>query len=77
MIFWLDENKEDIANFLIQSGCDLNSTRRAGPSGQGGDAAQDLQTPLHMCCSWGLVSTAATLLEFGAKINSKVKLFII
>ena len=70
--FILDENQEKIANFLIRSGCDINAARRPGPTGGGGDAAQDLQTPLHMCCSWGLLSTVITLLEHGVKVNNKV-----
>ncbi|CAL4119884.1 unnamed protein product, partial [Meganyctiphanes norvegica] len=67
----IDENREDIACFLVRSGCDVNATRRPGPSGSGGEEAQDLQTPLHMCSSWGLQDTLQTLLEHGAKVNAK------
>lgn len=50
----IDENREDIAQFLIRSGCDLNSPRRPGNNGTGGDEAKDECTPLHLCCQWGL-----------------------
>ncbi|VVC93132.1 unnamed protein product [Leptidea sinapis] len=36
--------------FLIRSGCDIESPRREGPTGDGGDR----HTPLHLCCTWGL-----------------------
>lgn len=50
----IDENKEAAAIFLIQSGCDLDSPRMPGPSGEGGDEATDRASPLHLCCQWGL-----------------------
>lgn len=67
-----DENREDIACFLIRSGCDVNAVRKPGPGGTGGEEASDLMTPLHLCCSWGLEDTVQTLLEHGAKVNAKV-----
>ena len=67
----IDENNEDAACFLIRSGCDLNSPRRVGPDGRGGDEAHDLATPLHLCCQWGLESTAQCLIEHGAGMNVK------
>lgn len=59
----IDENKETAAIFLIQSGCDLESPRLAGPEGEGGDEVKDKHTPLHLCCTWGLepVARYATL----------------
>lgn len=68
----LDENREDIACFLVRSGCDVNAVRKPGPGGGGGDAATDQMTPLHLCCSWGLENTVQTLLEHGAKVNARV-----
>ena len=68
----IDENNEDFANFLIRCGCDLNSARKVGPDGRGGDEAHDLATPLHLCCQWGLESVVQTLLEHGASKNAKV-----
>ncbi|XP_065201380.1 rabankyrin-5 [Planococcus citri] len=67
----IDENNETIARFLIQSACDLNTPRRPGPGGRGGDEAFDLQTPLHLCCSWGLEATVQALIEHGADVNVK------
>ncbi|XP_069953382.1 rabankyrin-5, partial [Cherax quadricarinatus] len=67
----IDENREDIACFLIRSGCDVNALRKPGPGGTGGEEATDQQTPLHLCCSWGLENTVQTLLEHGAKVNAK------
>lgn len=54
------------------SGCDLNTPRRAGPGGRGGEEAHDEQTPLHLCCQWGLESVVQTLVQHGANINVKV-----
>uniref|UniRef100_A0A1B6G1J7 FYVE-type domain-containing protein n=2 Tax=Cuerna arida TaxID=1464854 RepID=A0A1B6G1J7_9HEMI len=67
----IDENKEQTAKFLVQSGCDLNTPRRAGPGGRGGEEAHDQQSPLHLCCQWGLESVVQTLVEHGANINVK------
>lgn len=67
-----DENREDIACFLVQSGCSVNALRQEGFGGKGACMAKDIQTPLHMCCSWGLLDTARELIRFGAKINAKV-----
>ncbi len=68
----IDENREDCTCFLIRAGCDLNSPRRPGPDGQGGEEARDLATPLHLCCQWGLEQTVTSLLEHGVNVNSKV-----
>lgn len=54
------------------SGCDLNSARRPGPGGRGGDEAHDQASPLHLCCQWGLETVVQTLVEHGAAINSRV-----
>ncbi|KAK3787016.1 hypothetical protein RRG08_037295 [Elysia crispata] len=67
----LDQNNESIACFLIRSGCDKNSPRRPGPSGEGGDEGRDLQTPLHMACSWGLELTVQCLMELNADVNAQ------
>ncbi|XP_014208933.1 rabankyrin-5 isoform X2 [Copidosoma floridanum] len=67
----IDENREDIAQFLIRSGCDLNSPRRAGSDGAGGEEARDDCTPLHLCCQWGLEQVVQTLIEHGANVNAK------
>lgn len=55
-----------------RSGCDLNSPRRPSPAGKGGDEAFDLQTPLHLCCSWGLEKVVQGLIEHGADVGAKV-----
>ena len=67
----IDENRIPAAVFLIRAGCDLDSPRRPGPNGTGGDEARDLATPLHLCCQWGIDQVVETLLEHGASINSK------
>ncbi|XP_046387052.1 rabankyrin-5 isoform X1 [Ischnura elegans] len=67
----IDENNQSVACFLIQSGCDLNASRRPGPGGQGGDEARDQASPLHLCCQWGLEDVVRTLVEHGAAINAK------
>ncbi|XP_060806538.1 rabankyrin-5 isoform X1 [Amyelois transitella] len=67
----IDENKEVLATFLIRSGCDVESPRRAGPAGEGGDVVAESHSPLHLCCQWGLTDVIQTLLEHGANINSK------
>ncbi|XP_048482111.1 rabankyrin-5 [Plutella xylostella] len=62
----IDENKESVAMFLIRCGCDVQSPRRSGT-----EPARDKQTPLHLCCSWGLRDVIQTLLEHGADINAR------
>lgn len=61
----------------FNSGCDLNTPRKPGIGGRGGDEAFDLQTPLHLCCSWGLETVVQTLIEHGADVNVKVKLYFL
>ena len=56
----------------FRSGCDLNSPRREGAGGRGGEEAHDLATPLHLCCTWGLEAVVQVLLEHGANINAQV-----
>ena len=68
----IDENNERAAKFLVRSGCDLNSPRRTGPGGTGGEEAFDLCSPIHLCCQWGLEGTVEALMEQGANINAKV-----
>ncbi|GLH03966.1 LOW QUALITY PROTEIN: Poly [ADP-ribose] polymerase tankyrase, partial [Gryllus bimaculatus] len=68
----LDENNEPVAKFLIRSGCDLNSPRRAGPAGASeGAAGAERAGPLHLCCQWGLEEAARTLVEHGADVNQR------
>ncbi|CAB1316853.1 unnamed protein product [Coregonus sp. 'balchen'] len=67
----VDENNEVTACFLIRSGCDVNSPRRPGPSGEGGEEARDGQSPLHLAASWGLEEVVQCLLEFGANVNTQ------
>ncbi|XP_012273711.1 rabankyrin-5 [Orussus abietinus] len=67
----INENKEEIAQFLIRSGCDLNAPRRPGPDGSGGEEAKDNCSPLHLCCQWGLEQVVQTLVEHGANVNAR------
>ena len=67
----IDENNESAACFLVRAGCDLNSPRKEGHDGSGGDEAHDLASPLHLCCQWGLEVVAQALMEHGAKMNAK------
>ena len=60
-------------DLIFRSGCDLNSPRREGAGGRGGDEAHDLATPLHLCCTWGLEEVVQVLLEHGANINAQVR----
>lgn len=66
----IDENKETAAQFLIRSGCDLDSPRQPGPQGQGGEEAKDKASPLHLCCQWGLRNVLHTLIDHGANVNA-------
>lgn len=66
----IDENKEVAAQFLIRSGCDLDSPRQPGPQGQGGEEAKDKASPLHLCCQWGLRNVLHTLIDHGANVNA-------
>ncbi|XP_070143494.1 rabankyrin-5 isoform X3 [Drosophila kikkawai] len=65
----IDENKDSIAIFLIQSQCDLDSARQAGPNGEGGDEVVEKASPSHLCCQWGLTQVLQTLIDHGANVN--------
>lgn len=67
----LDENNESVACFLIKSGCNVDSPRRPGPDGRGGEEATDMQTPLHMACAWGLELVVQVLIEYKANVNAQ------
>lgn len=67
----IDDNQQDIAQFLIRSGCDLNAPKRPGPGGAGGEEARNNCTPLHLCCEWGLEQVVQTLVEHGANVNAR------
>uniref|UniRef100_T1J2P3 BTB domain-containing protein n=1 Tax=Strigamia maritima TaxID=126957 RepID=T1J2P3_STRMM len=67
----IDENNEAVACFLIRSNCDVDTPRRPGLDGRGGDEANDLQTPLHLASAWGLDTVVQTLLEQNANVNAK------
>ena len=67
----VDENKEEAACFLVRAGCDLNTARRPGPGGEGGEEARDGQAPLHLATQWGQDAVVTTLIEHGADINSQ------
>lgn len=56
----------------VHSGCDINSPRKPGPGGRGGDESKDQSSPLHLCCQWSLQSVVQTLLEHGANVNAWV-----
>lgn len=58
----------------IFSGCDINSPRKPGPGGRGGEESKDLSSPLHLCCHWGLQNVVQTLLEHGANVNAWVNI---
>lgn len=57
---------------FVCSGCDINSPRKPGPGGRGGEESKDQSSPLHLCCHWGLQSVVQTLLEHGANVNAWV-----
>lgn len=61
-----------ICQCYCYSGCDMNVPRRPGPGGVGGEEAYDGQTPLHLCCTWGLQYVVVSLLEHEAHINAQV-----
>ena len=63
----LDASDEVSACFLIRAGCDVNSPRRSN-SASGSPADDERASPLHLCATWGLEKTAATLLEHGAEV---------
>ena len=57
---------------MIRSGCDMNSSRREGPGGEGGEEARDGQAALHLATQWGQEIVVTTLIEHGADINLQV-----
>ncbi|XP_058788653.1 rabankyrin-5 [Phymastichus coffea] len=71
----IDENREDVGQFLVRSGCDLNSPRRSlvgtADASTTAPEARDECTPLHLCCQWGLEQLVQTLIEHGANVNAR------
>lgn len=65
----IDENNELAAVFLIRSGCDLDSPRQAGLDGPT-ETSASRESPLHLCCQWGLTRVLQTLIEHKANVNS-------
>ena len=65
----IDENLEEVACFLIRSGCDLNACRRPGLNGEGGEEAYDGLGPLHLAAQWGQENVVTCLIEHNADIN--------
>lgn len=65
----IDENNELAAVFLIKSGCDLDSPRQSGLDGPT-EMSATRESPLHLCCQWGLTKVLQTLIEHGANVNS-------
>nr|CAB3221682.1 ankyrin repeat and FYVE domain-containing protein 1 [Phallusia mammillata] len=68
----IDENMEDVACFLIKSGCDIDSPRKVGLSNIATPVI-DGQSPIHMACAWGLVKILESLLKQNAVINAQDK----
>lgn len=62
----IDEHNEYTAMFLIRSGCDLDSPRQPAE----GSEFSSKESPLHLCCSYGLCKVAQALIEHGANVNS-------
>ena len=58
---------------MIRSGCDMNSSRREGPGGEGGEEARDGQAALHLATQWGQEMVVTTLIEHGADIKSQLR----
>jgi len=69
----IDENNDAVAVFLIRSGCDINSARRAGVNGETPDEAKDGMTPLHLACTWGQERVVNALVEHECQLNVQVK----
>lgn len=66
----IDEVKEQLAIFLIKSGCDIDSPRQMGPDLQGQEEAKTKWTPLHLCAQAGLSKIFKKLLDHGANANA-------
>lgn len=62
----IDEHNEYTAMFLIRSGCDLDSPRQPG---EGSDFSSK-ESPMHLCCTYGLAKVAQALIEHGANVNA-------
>ncbi|KHJ47577.1 hypothetical protein D918_01732 [Trichuris suis] len=67
----IDENNQNAACFLIQSGCNVNALRRENAYGEGRAEAMERQTPLHMAVAWGLSDVVAALIYYGADLNAQ------
>lgn len=65
----IDENNEFAAIFLIRSGCDLDMPRQPGPDGPS-ELSSARESPLHLCCQWGLTKVLQTLIEHGSNVNA-------
>lgn len=65
----IDENNDFAAIFLIRSGSDLDSPRQPGLDGPTETSAAK-ESPLHLCCQWGLTKVLQALVEHKANVNS-------
>lgn len=65
----IDENNEYAAIFLVRSGCNLDSPRQPGLDGLTETSAAK-ESPLHLCCQWGLTKVLQSLVEHKANVNS-------
>ena len=52
--------------------CDVNSSRRLGPNGEGEEEAHDGQGPIHLSATWGLEKVVQCLLEYNVDVNAQV-----
>jgi len=65
------EHDEPTGCFLIRNGCDVNSPRKPGVTGDGGVEAWDGLTPVHLACAQGQDQIVQCLLEHNADINAQ------
>lgn len=64
----IEEQNEYAAIFLIRSGCDVDSSKQI--VSEGGEMTTTKESPLHLCCIYGLTKTVQTLIEHGANVNA-------
>lgn len=67
----IEEEEQRIACYLIDKGCDVDSSRRTALHGESGEKSNDGKSPVHLASASGLEEIVQKLIECNAHINAQ------